>query len=160
MHRDDSTAPSQWSTDFRKLLGSINSTSHQITSTLALLSSSLGNGQPLPPYLEVPKPFQFIKTLNSIDPDLLSVRHIAEPEYSAFAVIQICAQAVNADIAQLTKYVFVLEYSPTLQELTRSRHVKAVVGEINFSFHAIKPSGSSSDSASVDDDDDTKFKHD
>lgn len=96
---------SQWSNDFRKLIISVNSTSHHITSTLALLSSSLSNGQSLPPYLEMPKPFHLVKQLESIDQDLLSLRHINEPEYSAFAVIQICAQTVNQDVAKLTKFV-------------------------------------------------------
>lgn len=97
---------SQWSTDFRKLLVSINPTSHRYTSLLALLSSSLANGAPLPPYLEMPPPFEMIKKIETIDPDLLSIRHIAEPEYSAFAVVQISAQTVNADILELTKYAF------------------------------------------------------
>lgn len=65
---------SQWSKDFRKLLTSVNATSHQITSLLSLLSSSLSSGQPLPPYLEMPNPFHFLKKLESIDPDLLSIR--------------------------------------------------------------------------------------
>ena len=61
------------------------------------------NGQALPPYLDMPKPFEFVNKLKSLDPDLLSIRHIAEPEYSAFAVVQICAATVNADILRLTK---------------------------------------------------------
>ncbi|KAK5126657.1 hypothetical protein LTR85_009591 [Meristemomyces frigidus] len=96
---------SQWSKDFRKLLMSVNSTSHQVTSLLALLSSSLSNGQPLPPYLETPKPFQFLKKLESIDPDLMSIRH-----------------------------------------------VKALVGDIDFSFHA--STQENADSTSMDSDDD------
>jgi len=80
MHnRDDRDGePSQWSNDFRKLIASVNHTSHQITSVLSLLSSSLHNGQALPPYLEMPKPFHLVKKLELIDSDLLSVRHIAE----------------------------------------------------------------------------------
>lgn len=38
-----------------------------------------------------------------IDPDLLSIRHIAEPEYSAFAVVHICAQTINVDLQELVK---------------------------------------------------------
>jgi len=61
------------------------------------------NAQPLPPYLEVPKPFEFIEKLESIDPDLLSVRHIADPEYSAFAVVQICSNMINVDMTELAE---------------------------------------------------------
>ncbi|KAI7510959.1 hypothetical protein KC347_g3845 [Hortaea werneckii] len=123
---------SQWSNDFRKIITSVSSTSHQITSVLSLLSSSLHNGQALPPYIELPKPYQFLRKLESIDPDLLSIRHIAEPEYSAFAVITICAQAINHDLAGLLE------------------HVKALVGETDFSFQAFAPSSTSTDSDSVD----------
>ncbi|KAI7102866.1 hypothetical protein KC352_g37575, partial [Hortaea werneckii] len=122
---------SQWSNDFRKIITSVSSTSHQITSVLSLLSSSLHNGQALPPYIELPKPYQFLRKLESIDPDLLSIRHIAEPEYSAFAVITICAQAINRDLAGLLE------------------HVKALVGETDFSFQAFAPSSASTDSDSV-----------
>ncbi|KAK4547039.1 hypothetical protein LTR36_001260 [Oleoguttula mirabilis] len=127
---------SQWSKDFRKLLTSVNTTSHQVTSLLSLLSSSMTNGQPLPPYLEMPKPFQFLKKLESIDPDLLSIRHIAEPEYSAFAVVSICAQAVHNDVEKLTN------------------HVKALVGELDFTFHSVKSNQESTDASSMVSDDD------
>ncbi|KAK5111110.1 hypothetical protein LTR62_005309 [Meristemomyces frigidus] len=137
VHRDGATEePSQWSTDFRKIVSQIDSTSHRVTSLLALLSSSISHGQPLPPYLDVPQPFQFVKQLHALDPDLLSVRHIAEPEYSAFAVLQVCAQAISEDVAKL------------------KRHVTNLVGETDFSFHAVKSSGERNSSASTDDDDD------
>ena len=107
-HGMDAAEPSQWSKDFRTLLRSVDTTSHRITSLLSLLSSSLTHGQPLPPYLEMPKPYHFVKQLESIDADLLSIRHVAEPEYSAFAVLQVCGQAVNKDLEQLVKYACLL----------------------------------------------------
>ncbi|GAB7358451.1 hypothetical protein MBLNU230_g2515t2 [Neophaeotheca triangularis] len=100
---DHSEERSTWSADFRKLAQEVNPTSHRITSHLSLLSSSISNGQPLPPYMQMPKAFAFVKELESMDRDILSVRHIAEPEYSAFAVIQICAQCLTADIDKLTE---------------------------------------------------------
>lgn len=109
----------QWSSDFRRLVTSINATSHQITSLLALLSSSISSGTPLPPYTEMPKPFQVVKKLESIDADLLSIRHIAEPEYSAFAVLQICAQCITQDVKEAARYVALIgALSPRI--LTRS----------------------------------------
>lgn len=125
---------SQWSNDFRKLVTSVSNTSHQITSLLSLLSSSLSNGQPLPPYLEMPEPFQIVKKLDAIDRDLLSIRHIAEPEYGAFAVIQICAVSISRDLEELT------------------RHVKTLVGVTDFSFHAVRSSQESLESESSIDD--------
>jgi hypothetical protein len=94
-----------WSNDFRRLVTDAHSTSNQITSVLSLLSSCLSNGQALPPYLEMPQPYAFVRRLESIDKNILSVRHIGEPEYSAFAVLQICGGSVTADLEKLVKYV-------------------------------------------------------
>lgn len=98
-----SASDSKWSRDFRKLLASTNSTSHKVTSLLSLLSSSILNTQPLPPYLEIPQHSRYVKMLESIDGDILSIRHIAEPEYSAFACINICAMSINDDMVKITK---------------------------------------------------------
>ncbi|KAK4634032.1 hypothetical protein CLAFUW4_01177 [Fulvia fulva] len=135
-----SSAESQWSQDFRKLLSSINATSHGLTHLLALLSSSMIHARPLPPYLEVPQHGKYIKTLEAIDVDILSVRHIVEPEYSAFAVTSICAQCINDDIVKITK------------------HVKTLVGEIDFSFHVISTTEENSDESSLSSSEEKKAK--
>ncbi|KAK4508098.1 hypothetical protein PRZ48_001836 [Zasmidium cellare] len=123
---------SEWAHDFRMLLASVKATSHQVTSLLALLSNSMAHARPLPPYLEIPKPAKYMKTMTRIDKDILSVRHMAEPEYSAFAVITICAMCVNEEIEKI------------------ARHVKTLVGEIDFSFHVVSTSDDTSDESSVD----------
>lgn len=98
------TEQSQWSNDFRRLVtDDPHGTSHQITSVLSLLSSCLSNGQALPPYLELPQPYAFAQRIESIDKNILSVRHIDEPEYSAFAVLQICGGCVTADLEKLVR---------------------------------------------------------
>ena len=103
-----------WSNDFRRLVTDAHSTSNQITSVLSLLSSCLSNGQALPPYLEMPQPYAFVRRLESIDKNILSVRHIGEPEYSAFAVLQICGGSVTADLERLVKYVFIPSFVPCM----------------------------------------------
>ena len=55
----------------------------------------------VPPYLDMPEPFQFVKRLDAINKDILSIRHFAEPEYSAFAVMQIVSQSINMDVVLL-----------------------------------------------------------
>lgn len=94
---------SEWSQDFRKLLGSLNATSHRVTSLLSLLSASMMDARPLPPYLEIPQPYKVQQIMQTIDRDILSIRHIAEPEYSAFAVTTVCAECINEDITKIVK---------------------------------------------------------
>jgi len=114
---------SKWSHDFRRLATTTTPTHNQIVSTLSLLSSSLTNNQPLPPYLQLPEPYAFVNKLHSIDADVLSVRHIAEPEYSAFAVIQICGGSVVGDVGRAVEIV------------------GRLVGEMDFSFRALDTEG-------------------
>jgi len=97
------SSESEWLDDFKRLISSVNVTSHEITSLLALLSSAITNGQPLPPYLTIPKPYQLSTKLRALDRDILSVRHIAEPGYAAFAVMQISTRCIVGDLEKLLK---------------------------------------------------------
>ena len=100
-YKDESDT--QWLNDFRKLISSINPTSHEITSLLSLLSASIENGQPLPPYLNAPKPYQISEKLERLDQDILSVRHVSEPGYAAFAVMQMSTRCIIGDLELLLK---------------------------------------------------------
>ncbi|KAF2995670.1 hypothetical protein E8E13_002306 [Curvularia kusanoi] len=75
----DDTNRQQWLADFRRVIGDANVTSHEITTLLSLLSSSIQNGQPLPPYLKAPDAYELSRKLETVDQDILSLRHIAEP---------------------------------------------------------------------------------
>jgi hypothetical protein len=90
-----------WSNDFQRLVGSTNSTSHEITSLLSLLSASITNGQPLPPYLKTPAPYGLSAKLEALDRDILSVRHVAEPGYAAFAVMQVSSRCIVTELERL-----------------------------------------------------------
>lgn len=109
----------QWFEDFRRVILEARLTSHEITSTLALLSSSITNGQPLPPYLNPPQAYLLSKRMEQIDKDILSIRHIAEPGYAAFAVLQISTSCISMDLERLL------------------RAVKRLVGELDFSFQVV-----------------------
>jgi len=100
---EQETGGSAWMNDFNKLVGQVSTTSHDITSILSLLSSSISSGQPLPPYLKVPNPFALTRKLEALDGDILSVRHIAEPGYAAFAVMEIASRSITADLHKLTE---------------------------------------------------------
>jgi hypothetical protein len=91
----------QWTDDFRRLNKSVNATSHEVTSLLSLLSASITNGQPLPPYLRAPAPYALSKRLEALDSDILSVRHIAEPGYTSFAVMQISSRCIIHELETL-----------------------------------------------------------
>jgi hypothetical protein len=95
---------SQWSKDLKALLGTIEHTSHDITSMLSLLSASVTNGQPLPPYMKAPEPFYFSKKLEALDPDILSIRHVDEPEYAVFAVFQVASRCIIFELETLLQY--------------------------------------------------------
>ena len=87
--------------DFRELLKTATHTSNEITSLLSLLSLSITTGQPLPPYMKTPTPFSLGRKLESMDRDILSLRHLAEPGYAAFAMMQVTTHCIIADIDKL-----------------------------------------------------------
>ncbi|KAF2126437.1 hypothetical protein P153DRAFT_346161 [Dothidotthia symphoricarpi CBS 119687] len=129
-HTTPPPASPEWTTSFRHLLTPANITSHEITSLLALLSSSIQNAQPLPPYLHLPQAYQLSKKLEAVDTDILSIRHIAEPGYAAFAVMAVSTRCVHMDVERLF------------------RTVRKLVGELDFSFHVVSTDSSASSSAS------------
>ncbi|EOA87360.1 hypothetical protein ACJQWK_10179 [Exserohilum turcicum] len=115
----DMSAKAHWFNDFRRVITSAKVTSHETTSLLAMLSSSITNAQPLPPYLRAPPAAELPRKLEQIDPEILSLRHIAEPGYAAFAVMSVSTRCINMELEKLLKAV------------------KTLVGELDFSFHVV-----------------------
>lgn len=95
---------SEWFLDFTKMISTSESTSYQIASILALLSASILNAQPLPPYIKIPRPFSFSDRLKEVDKDILNICHAAEPGYAAFSVLQVSSRCIVGDLKQLTEY--------------------------------------------------------
>jgi hypothetical protein len=60
-----STSP--WFRNLSKLLKEINPTSHDVVTTLVLLSASVTDGNALPPYLQAPAYFDISKKLMAMD---------------------------------------------------------------------------------------------
>lgn len=102
-NQHDNNPPEQntWSRDMVRLAQSINITSHEITSLLSMLSAAVTNGTPLPPYLKKPQSFRLSERLQALDADILSISHIAEPGYAAFAVMQIASSMIGDDLEKL-----------------------------------------------------------
>lgn len=115
----------QWLADFRRLIREANVTSKEITTLLTLLSASVASGQPLPPYLNVPAPYALSARLEALDQNILSIRHMAEPGFAAFAVMQISTKCIGDDLKVLLA------------------DVKELVGELDFSFHVVSTADSS-----------------
>ena len=99
-NKDDPTKAT-WLKTFSRLVSSINLTSRETTSTLVLLSAAVTNANALPPYLKAPEPYMISAKIQAMDPDILSVSHIAEPGYAAFAVMQVASKLINDDMEQL-----------------------------------------------------------
>ena len=119
---DDSDHRLEWLRSFRALVADTNVTSQAITTLLTLMSASVANGQPLPPYLRVPEPFRWTEELDGMDRDLLSVRHIAEPGYATFSVTQLGVKCVIDDLKVLLG------------------DVRGLVGELDWAFHVVSTS--------------------
>lgn len=119
---NNSIEESQWVRDFRAVTASSRITSHELTSTLVLVSASVSNAQPLPPHIQVPRPIDLADQLGAIDPGILSVKHIREPCYAAFAVLEVASILIMLEMQQVL------------------RKVKELVGEVDFSIHFLDES--------------------
>jgi hypothetical protein len=76
-----------WLKDFKQLIASLQLTSQNVTSLLAIVAAAISTGRPLPPYLKAPTPVHLSQLLESMDADILSPRYVLEPGYAAFAVV-------------------------------------------------------------------------
>ncbi|KAJ5624821.1 hypothetical protein N7510_001130 [Penicillium lagena] len=107
----------QWMEQLAEIaLKSPDFNSHQITSLLCHLSAAIMNAQPLPPYLSIPDSFPLARQMRRIDGELLNIRHVEDPAFSAFASLEVLRSVVSF----------------SLQELLDN--VRKLVGELNFDF--------------------------
>ena len=121
----------KWLNDLSTLVDSVNPTSHQITSTLSLLAASVREGFALPPYMQLPEPYNLNRRLEVLDKGILDARHVKEPGYSAYACLQVASSLITDDLARLVE------------------NVKDLVGETDFTFK-VSASDSSFDSTASD----------
>jgi len=123
LHRRD-PASGKCSLAFGELLPSITSAQQRIINALTLLSNSMLNGQSLPPYLPLPKPFELTAELMRITREregggsgLLDVEHIEQYGYAEFAVMEVCSTHLRDDLDGLV------------------HSVSDLVGVVDFSLH-------------------------
>lgn len=75
--------------------------SHRITALLCHLSASISNAQPLPPYLTSPDSFPLAKRMQRVDTELLSIRHVGDPAFSAFVSLEVLRSVVGVGLRDL-----------------------------------------------------------
>ena len=122
-----------WLNDLTNLIDSVGPTSHQITSILSLLSSSVKQGSPLPPHIQLPEPYNLSRRLEALDTGILDSRHVEEPGYSAYGK----KTPFTHIISRFNSSVAVLQVASSLITDDLSRlvdHVRDLVGETDFSF--------------------------
>jgi hypothetical protein len=115
LSHDTNGRPTQWLDDFRRISALITLTSHDITSTLCLLSASIYNARPLPPYMTLPQPPDIATQISRMDAEILDVRNMDQPCYSAFAVLEVAGVLVSREMEAIAELV------------------KGLVGEVDFS---------------------------
>lgn len=116
---EDSTVqePSaSWKHNLARLFRSADVGPHNITTLLSLIASSVTNGQPLPPYLEPPMPYDLARQFQKMEPELLSIKYAGDPGYSALAVIEVSYTMIGESLTRLLD------------------HVRELVGEVDFGF--------------------------
>lgn len=111
---------SAWISALSALLKDVSSTKDTLICTLALVSNSLLNGQPLPPNIPVPRPYELTRHLERIKVpapgtspsssaasslNLLDASNMAENGYAEFAVLQVTSVLVCDDLAGIVKAV-------------------------------------------------------
>ncbi|KIW73346.1 hypothetical protein PV04_01476 [Phialophora macrospora] len=129
-----SSGDGTWLKDFKQLIASLELTSHSVTSLLAILSGAIGSGKPLPPYLRAPERFHIGEMLSSLDSHILSTKHVCEPGYSAFAVMQVSTTMLSEDLADLLaetkRLVGEAEFNLDVVAEDYERNVGVVSGDI------------------------------
>ncbi|PYH99783.1 hypothetical protein BO71DRAFT_138129 [Aspergillus ellipticus CBS 707.79] len=115
--KDNDQEPDKWISRLASIaLHSPGFKSHKVTSLLCHLSASLQNAQPLPPFLAPVDSFPLAREMQRIDGELLSIRHVEDPAFSAFVCLEVLRSVVSF----------------TLNDLLSN--VKSLVGELSFEF--------------------------
>lgn len=111
---DKNPSSASWLKDFKELVASLQLSSQNVTTVLSITSSAISGEKPLPPYLKAPDLVHLTTLLKRENDDILSIRHVCEPGYAAFAVMQVATTMLWDDLEGLL------------------RETKKLVGEVAF----------------------------
>ncbi|KAK2745140.1 hypothetical protein FQN57_004047 [Myotisia sp. PD_48] len=110
----------RWVDTLAEAAGSPGIQSHVVSSVLYHLSAAVSNSLSLPPYLAPPHPFSLARNLRRMNEDLLNVRNMEHPSFTAFIAIEVLSSMVSSNLKNLTS------------------DIKLLVGELNFDVY-VKP---------------------
>jgi hypothetical protein len=113
---------SEWLSQYSQSRSESNRKSHELITILSLLSASLKNKQPLPPFLKPPGHFNLFEQNMGSDPNILGLDNINEPGFRAFAVIEVAHVCLVDLVSNIVK------------------HVRNLVGEVDFSYQVVESS--------------------
>ncbi|OBT67378.1 hypothetical protein VE03_03053 [Pseudogymnoascus sp. 23342-1-I1] len=116
--RKESPSP-VWLTEFAKSRPETSMQAHKTTSLLILLSASIKNGKPLPPYLEVPTDSHLSEQVHGDKADNITFQNLNEPGFRALAVIKLAQSSVADSLIRIVE------------------PVRELVGEVDFSYHIV-----------------------
>ena len=114
--RED-TSDTCWLDDIKKLIATLELTSHHTTTLLAIISSAISTSKPLPPYLKAPDPYDISDMISNLDGDILSTKYVCEPGYAAFAVMQLSTTKLADELAGLLVYTKMLVGEANLDDI-------------------------------------------
>ncbi|EAS35900.3 uncharacterized protein CIMG_01254 [Coccidioides immitis RS] len=114
---DSSSGGEKWIKHLARAASSQDFHSHVITSLLYHLSAAVSNGLSLPPYLTPPHAFPLARNLRRMNENLLDIRNIEDPSFSAFVAVEVLSSMVNSNLKTLVS------------------NVKLLVGELDFDVY-------------------------
>lgn len=96
-----------WSTRLATVaLQSTEFKSHATTSLLCHLGSAITNAQPLPPYLSAGGLFPLARWVRHVDAEMLSLRHVDDPGFAVFGLLEVLRSVVGVELEGLLGYVY------------------------------------------------------
>jgi hypothetical protein len=118
---------STWLTEFARSKPEINHKAHKIASLVSLMSASIRNGQPLPPYLKTPSKFHLSEQIEGTG-NILALSNLNEPGFRELAVMELAHKCLVDSVDTILGLV------------------KDLVGEVDFSYHVVNNSAAMSSS--------------
>lgn len=100
---DSANGEEKWIKHLARAASSPDFHSRVITSVLYQLSAAVSNGLSLPPYLAPPHAFPLARNLRRMNENLLDMRNIEDPSFSAFVAVEVLSSMVNSNLKTLVR---------------------------------------------------------